>query len=123
MYAIYDKQSESENVQLNIYGETEELMELTDAEEISRQLKQDHRSEYDRISKLPNGIRSAKDSTKSGTYVFYGASDPNRPDIRSHYKSFKHSCKLFLSKLSWALISSFKRRSHIAIDNLQLLHL
>ncbi|VEP14153.1 DNA/RNA helicase, superfamily II [Hyella patelloides LEGE 07179] len=88
MYAIYGKQSESENVQLSLFDETEELMELTDAEEILKQLKQDHPEEYDRITKLPNGIRSARFSTKSGTYVFCEASDPNRPDIRSYQKLY-----------------------------------
>ena len=88
MYAIYGKQSESENVQLSLFDETEELMELTDAEEILKQLKQDHRLEYDRITKLPNGIRSARYSTNSGTYVFCEASDPNRPYIRSYQKLY-----------------------------------
>ena len=88
MYAIYGKQSESEIVQLSLFDETEELMELTDAEEILKQLKQDHPEEYDRITKLPNGIRSARNSTKSGTYVFCEASDPNRPDIRSYQKLY-----------------------------------
>ena len=86
MYAIYGKQSRSGNVQLSLFDETEELMELTDAEEILKQLKQEHRLEYDRITKLPNGIRSARNSTKSGTYVFCEASNPNRPDIRSYQK-------------------------------------
>ena len=88
MYAIYGKQSESENVQLSLFDEAEELMELTDAEEILKQLKQDHPEEYDRITKLPNGIRSARYSTNSGTYVFCEASDPNRPDIRSYQKLY-----------------------------------
>ena len=88
MYAIYGKQSESENVQLSIFDETEELIELTDAEEILRQLKQEHPEEYDRIAKLPNGIRSARNSTKSGTYIFCEASDPHRPDIRNYQKLY-----------------------------------
>ena len=88
MYAIYGKQSESENVQLSLFDETEELMELTDAEEILKQLRQDRRLEYDRITRLPNGIRSARYSTNSGTYVFCEASDPNRPDIRSYQKLY-----------------------------------
>ena len=88
MYAIYGKQSESENVQLSLFDETEELMELTDAEEILKQLRQDRPEEYDRITKLPNGIRSARYSTNSGTYVFCEASDPNRPDIRSYQKLY-----------------------------------
>ena len=102
MYAIYGKQPESEIVQLSLFDETEEVMELTDAEEILKQLKQDHPEEYDRITKLPNGIRSARNSTtlkqrpnafgrpstKSGTYVFCEASDPNRPDIRSYQKLY-----------------------------------
>ena len=63
-------------------------MELTDAEEILKQLKQEHPEQYDRITKLPNGIRSARYSTKSGTYVFCEASEPNRPDIRSYQKLY-----------------------------------
>ncbi len=86
MYAIYSKQEE--NVQLSLFDETEKLMELTDAEEILKQLKQDHPEEYDRITKLHNGIRSARFSSKSGTYVFCEASDPNRPDIRSYQKLY-----------------------------------
>ncbi|MGL6339602.1 MAG: C-terminal helicase domain-containing protein, partial [Waterburya sp.] len=86
MYAIYSKPEE--NVQLSLFDETEELMELTDAEEILKQIKQEHPEEYDRITKLPNGIRSARYSTKSGTYVFCEASDPNRPDIRSYQKLY-----------------------------------
>ncbi len=88
MYAIYGKQSESEIVQLSLFDETEELIELTDAEEILRQLKQEHPEQYDRITKLPNGIRSARNSTKSGTYIFCEASDPNRPDIRNYQKLY-----------------------------------
>lgn len=86
MYAIYGKQEDK--VQLSLFDETEELMELTDAEEILKQLRQDHPEEYDRITKLPNGIRSARYSIKSGTYVFCEASDPNRPDIRSYQKLY-----------------------------------
>lgn len=86
MYAIYGKKSE--NVQLSLFDETEELMELTDAEEILKQLKQEHPEQYDRITKLPNGIRSARYSTKSGIYVFCEASDPNRQDIRSYQKLY-----------------------------------
>ena len=88
MYAIYGKQSKSEIVQLSLFDETEELMELTDAEEILKQLKQEHPEEYDRITRLPNGIRSARNSTKSATYVFCEASDPNRSDIRSYQKLY-----------------------------------
>jgi superfamily II DNA/RNA helicase/HKD family nuclease len=86
MYAIYG--NKEENVQLSLFDETEELMELTDAEEILRQLKQEHPEEFDRITRLPNGIRSARYSNKSGTYVFCEASDPNRPDVRSYQKLY-----------------------------------
>ena len=85
MYAIYGKQEE---VQLSIFNKTEESMELTDAEAILKQLKRDKPEEYDRITKLPNGIRSARYSVNSGTYVFCEASDPNRPDIRSYQKLY-----------------------------------
>ncbi|MGK7938178.1 MAG: helicase-related protein [Xenococcaceae cyanobacterium] len=86
MYAIYGHEEEA--IQLSLFDETEDFLDLNEAEEILKQLKQDNLSEYNRITFLPNGIRSARCSTKSGTYVFCEASDPNRPDLRSYQKLY-----------------------------------
>jgi superfamily II DNA/RNA helicase len=87
MSAIYGHREE--NIQLSLFDETEDFIDLNEAEGILRQLKQNHPEEFDRIVNLPNGIRSARYSTtQSGTYVFCEANDPNRPNIRSYQKLY-----------------------------------
>jgi superfamily II DNA/RNA helicase len=68
MYAIYEKRGN----QLGLFEEEEsEMLDLNEAEEILRQLKKENPAEYERISNLRDGIRTAKNtgSTK-GTFVF-----------------------------------------------------
>jgi len=68
MYAIYERRGD----QLGLFEEEEsEMLDLNEAEEILRQLKKENPAEYERISNLRDGIRTAKNtgSTK-GTFVF-----------------------------------------------------
>jgi helicase-like protein len=68
MYAIYD----SKSAQLSLFeDEKEELLDLNEAEEILRQLRSDNPAEYERITQLRDGIRSAKISTQKGMFVFW----------------------------------------------------
>ena len=67
MYAIYEKKGG----QLSLFGDEEdEFVDLNEAEEILRQLKGEKPEEYERISNLRDGIRTAKPSTSKGLYVF-----------------------------------------------------
>ncbi len=67
MYAIYEKRG----VQLSLFeDEEEELMDLNEAEELLRMLRKEDSAEYDRISRLRDGIRSAKPSDAKGLFVF-----------------------------------------------------
>ncbi len=70
MYAIYEGKAEN----LNLFEE-DELLSLNEAEEILRHLKAENPAEYDRIAALRDGIRSAKSSLSSGTFVFCQAGD------------------------------------------------
>jgi len=67
MYAIYEKKGG----QLSLFGDEEdEFVDLNEAEEILRQVKGEKPEEYERISNLRDGIRTAKPSTSKGLYVF-----------------------------------------------------
>jgi superfamily II DNA or RNA helicase len=67
MYAIYD----SKSAQLSLFeDEKEELLDLNEAEEILRQLRSENPTEYERITQLRDGIRSARGSTQKGMFVF-----------------------------------------------------
>jgi superfamily II DNA or RNA helicase len=65
MYAIYEEKAEN----LGLFEE-DELVNLNEAEEILRHLKAEDPSEYERIAALRDGIRSAKPSLSSGSFVF-----------------------------------------------------
>jgi superfamily II DNA/RNA helicase/SAM-dependent methyltransferase/nicotinamide mononucleotide adenylyltransferase len=66
LYAIYEKKGG----QLSLFEEEEEFLDLNEAEEIMRQLRKDHPTEYERIANLRDGIRSARYSSQKGLYVF-----------------------------------------------------
>ena len=67
MYAIYEKKGG----QLSLFeDEEDEFVDLNEAEEILRQLKGEKPEEYERISNLRDGIRTAKSSKSKGLYVF-----------------------------------------------------
>ncbi len=68
MYAIYEKKGG----QLSLFelDEKEEFLDLNEAEEILRQLRKERPEEYERISNLRDGIRTAKSSTTKGLFVF-----------------------------------------------------
>ncbi|MEO6666363.1 MAG: helicase-related protein, partial [Nitrospiria bacterium] len=66
MYAIYEKTG-----QLGLFEEKEdELIDVSEAEEIIRQLRQDRPAEFERIANLRDGIRTGRSSDSKGTYVF-----------------------------------------------------
>lgn len=64
MYAIY----EGDNAHLSGFEEEQEYLDINEAEEILRQLRDNDPIEYDRIAKLRDGIRTAK--TKEGQQIF-----------------------------------------------------
>lgn len=85
MYAIYEQKGK----QLSLFEpESEEFLDLNEAEEILRQLQKNDPGEFERIANLPNGIRTAKLSMHQATYVFCEASDPSRPDIKGYQQLF-----------------------------------
>jgi len=68
MYAIYETNGE----QLSLFEEDqeEEVMDLSEGEEILRQMRSDNPDEYKRIGELRDGIRAARPATSQGLYVF-----------------------------------------------------
>jgi hypothetical protein len=78
MYAIYEKDGgefarmESEN------ADEDELINLTEALELFRQMRDDDPDEFARISNLRDGIRAARRSKEKGTYVFCQAGNYQR---------------------------------------------
>lgn len=70
MYAIYETRGAGP-VQLDLWGGVdEEFLDLNEAEEILRQLRNDDPAEYERIAGLRDGIRTARPSLQGGMYVF-----------------------------------------------------
>ncbi len=70
MYAIYETRG-GEAVQLDLWGGADdEFLDLNEAEEILRQLRNDDPAEYERIAGLRDGIRTARSSLRGGMYVF-----------------------------------------------------
>jgi hypothetical protein len=70
MYAIYEQKGE----QVSLFDEQDEApMDLNEAEERLRQLRQDDPVEYGRIANLRDGIRTGKVSSRKGTYAFFRA--------------------------------------------------
>ena len=67
MYAIYEKKGS----QLSLFeDEDDEFIDLNEAEEMLRQLRNERPEEYQRIANLRDGIRAAKPSGSQGLYVF-----------------------------------------------------
>ncbi len=64
MYAIY----EGDNAHLSGFEEEQEYLDINEAEEILRQLRDNDPIEYERITKLRDGIRTAK--SKEGQQIF-----------------------------------------------------
>ncbi|NLB60719.1 MAG: helicase, partial [Lentisphaerae bacterium] len=70
MYAIYETRGAG-SAQFDLWGGgNDEFLDLNEAEEILRQLRNDNPTEYQRIASLRDGIRTARSSLKSGMYVF-----------------------------------------------------
>ncbi|WP_309738655.1 phospholipase D-like domain-containing protein [Chamaesiphon sp. OTE_20_metabat_361] len=75
----------TENSQLDLFDlEPVPLIDLTDAEEMLRQLQQHNPAEFDRIVNLPNGIRTAKLAQETGTFVFCESSNINDPSEKRY---------------------------------------
>lgn len=67
MYAIYEKKGG----QLSMFeDDDEEFVDLNEAEEILRMLRKENPAEYERITNLRDGIRTAKKADSKGLYVF-----------------------------------------------------
>jgi hypothetical protein len=67
MYSIY----ENNGGQLSLFeDEEDEFVDLNEAEEILRQLRNEKPEEYERIANLRDGIRTAKPALIKGLYVF-----------------------------------------------------
>lgn len=76
LYAIYEQRGG----QLSLFEEDaalalDDLLDLNEAEEIMRQLKESNPAEYQRIADLRDGIRTARRSPTPGLYVLCQAGD------------------------------------------------
>lgn len=69
MYAIYDERPEKLSEDDDDESETSVAVSLADAEERFRQMRSEDPDEFDRISRLPDGIRSVKKASKKGAFV------------------------------------------------------
>lgn len=69
IYAIYDKKSSK----IYDYEEEEEYFDLSEAEEILRQLRAENPDEYYRIAYMRDGIRAGKDGAEKRLIIFCGA--------------------------------------------------
>ena len=87
MYAIYEHKAENLE-ELDPINAALEFLDLNEAEEIVRRLQKDNPGEFDRIKNLPNGIRSAKLDSKSGTFVFCEATNPQQPEQKGYQQLF-----------------------------------
>lgn len=70
MYAIYESDSEELGRIEAEGGEEDELVNLTEALELFRQMREDDPEEFNRIANLRDGIRTAKRSTDESYFVF-----------------------------------------------------
>jgi PLD-like domain/Helicase conserved C-terminal domain len=85
MYAIYEHRDK----QLDLFDlEPAPPIDLTDAEEMLRQLQQHNPDEFERIVNLPNGIRTAKLAQEAGTFVFCESSNINDPSTNRYPQLF-----------------------------------
>jgi superfamily II DNA or RNA helicase len=85
MYAIYEHRDK----QLDLFDlEPAPPIDLTDAEEMLRQLQQHNPDEFDRIVNLPNGIRTARLAQETGTFVFCESSSINDPSANRYPQLF-----------------------------------
>jgi len=66
MYAIYEQRGD----QLSLFEETEEYVDINEAEELLRQLRAQDPGEFERIANLRDGIRTGKDHQSKGVFVF-----------------------------------------------------
>ncbi len=70
MYAIYESDSEELGRIEAEGGEEDELVNLTEALELFRQMREDDPEEFSRIANLRDGIRTAKRSTEESYFLF-----------------------------------------------------
>jgi superfamily II DNA/RNA helicase len=66
MYAIYEKKGQ----QLNLFVPDEDFLDLNEAEQKLRQLRDENPEEFERIANLRDGIRSSYSTDTKGLYVF-----------------------------------------------------
>lgn len=66
MYAIYEKQGN----QLTLFEEEEDVLDINEAEEMLRQLRNENPGEFERIANLRDGVRTGKASEQKGLFVF-----------------------------------------------------
>ena len=70
MYAIYEREGE----QLSLFEEDEEEpIDLNEAEELLRQMRQENPSEFERIANLRDGIRTGQRNATKGIFAFFRA--------------------------------------------------
>lgn len=77
MYAIYESDS-GELGRIEAEGEEDDLVNLTEALELFRQMRDDNPEEFNRIANLRDGVRTAKSSTQDGFFVFCQAGSYQR---------------------------------------------
>jgi len=81
LYAIYEKKGD----QLSLFEDEEgELIDLNEGEEILRLLKKENLAEFERIASMPDGIRSAMQSSTKGFYVFCESTYLGRSDLKGY---------------------------------------
>ncbi len=70
MYAIYET-GQDKPAQLDLWEKPEEeFLDLNEAEEILRQMRNDNPDEFERIANLRDGIRTARSESPKGLFVF-----------------------------------------------------
>ena len=78
MYAIYDQDS----AQLNLFENLEETgISFIEAEEILRKIMREDPDEFERITKLRDGIRTSIPAVEKGTYIFCRMGSYQQPTI------------------------------------------
>ncbi|MDO9577352.1 MAG: helicase-related protein [Candidatus Cloacimonadales bacterium] len=81
MYTIYEKKGN----QLSLFDEDDsELLNITEIEEILRQIKRENPEEYERIINLPDGIRACKLSEKEKFYVLCEAKYHDNSNLKNY---------------------------------------
>ena len=93
MYAVYERKGD----QLSLFDEgDEEFIDITEAEEILRQLKKEEPEEFERIKNIPDGIRARRITDIKNYYVFCEAAYPKESNLKNYQQLYLLDEKLKL---------------------------